>query len=211
MNNEVINGTVSREEPSLVARINISVRGLVEFILRSGDIDNRRSSKSGPDVMLEGANIHRMIQRRMGDTYHPEYYLRHVIRKSEYEIVIDGRADGVIIPHDYDSYIYESIEFDELLSQDSEQDVAAGSDIADDKGTVNQNEIISDIPEDVLKKKVIIDEIKSTHRDLEKIKEPDEVHLAQAKCYAYLLPPYQLQENNFCTCASHVDVKLHMI
>ena len=45
--------------------IRISVRGLVEFLLRSGDIDNRRKV-SAEDAMSEGSRIHRMIQRRMG-------------------------------------------------------------------------------------------------------------------------------------------------
>ena len=41
--------------------IRISVRALVEFILRSGDIDNRR--RTSPDnAMAEGGRIHRMIR-----------------------------------------------------------------------------------------------------------------------------------------------------
>lgn len=48
--------------------IRISVRGLVEFILRSGNIDNRRTVASD-NAMQEGGRIHRMIQRRMGPEY----------------------------------------------------------------------------------------------------------------------------------------------
>lgn len=75
--------------------VRISVRGLVEFILRSGDIDNRRRSSS-ENAMAEGSRIHRMIQRRMGSEYTAEVPLtyRHVTEK--YDIVIDGRADGII-------------------------------------------------------------------------------------------------------------------
>lgn len=34
--------------------IRISVRNLVEFVLRSGDIDNRRSGNAQKDAMLAG-------------------------------------------------------------------------------------------------------------------------------------------------------------
>ena len=46
--------------------IRISVRNLVEFVLRSGDIDNRRSASAQKDAMLAGGRIHRKIQKRMG-------------------------------------------------------------------------------------------------------------------------------------------------
>lgn len=39
---------------------------------------------------------------------------------------------------------------------------------------------------------VVIDEIKATYRDIHKMKEPNLIHLAQAKCYAYF---YQLSVN----------------
>ena len=75
--------------------IRISVRALVEFILRSGDIDNRR--KTAPDTaMAEGGRIHRMIQRRMGADYQAEVTLRHVYETPSYDLVVEGRADGVI-------------------------------------------------------------------------------------------------------------------
>ena len=51
--------------------IRISVRNLVEFILRSGDIDNRIAA-ADKDAMLLGGKIHRKIQRRMGADYHAE-------------------------------------------------------------------------------------------------------------------------------------------
>ena len=46
--------------------VRISVRNLVEFILRSGDIDNRKGSFSDPDAMQMGSRLHRKIQGRMG-------------------------------------------------------------------------------------------------------------------------------------------------
>lgn len=75
--------------------VRISVRSLVEFILRSGDIDNRKAA-SPENAMQEGGRIHRMIQRRMGPSYQAEVSLSHAYDAGEYEIVVEGRADGII-------------------------------------------------------------------------------------------------------------------
>lgn len=115
--------------------IRISVRSFVEFLLRSGDIDNRRSG-GNEDAMVQGARIHRMIQRRMGIEYQAEVWMTEGISFPEYSIIIEGRADGII-----------------------------------DEGKSGR---------------VIVDEIKSTYRELKKINMPEPVHLAQAKCYAYI-------------------------
>ena len=55
--------------------IRISVRALVEFILQSGDIDNRIAS-ADKDAMQMGARMHRKIQRQMGSSYHPEVTMK---------------------------------------------------------------------------------------------------------------------------------------
>ncbi len=114
-------------------QIRISVRQLVEFILRSGDIDNRHHA-SPESAMQEGSRIHRMIQKRMGSDYQAEVTLKYTHPTSNYTLVLEGRADGVI---------------DNAMT-------------------------------------VIIDEIKGTYRDLFRMKEANPVHLAQAKCYAYM-------------------------
>lgn len=75
--------------------VRISVRGLVEFILRAGDIDNRRG-RSAENAMAEGGRIHRMIQRRMGSEYTAEVSLSYRYPAGEYDILVDGRADGII-------------------------------------------------------------------------------------------------------------------
>ena len=112
--------------------IKVSVRGLVEFLLRTGDIDNRK--KSAPDdAMAKGSRIPRMIQKKMGSSYHAEVMLRYRRDCGEYDLVVEGRADGII---------------------DSDP--------------------------------VAVDEIKGTYRDLSRMKEPNPVHLAQAKCYAWM-------------------------
>ena len=118
--------------------IRISVRKLVEFILRSGNIDNRRVTFS-ETAMQEGGRIHRMLQRGMGADYQAEVFLRYVYPAGEYDICIEGRADGIIT-----------------------------------QGIQKKTEIVT------------IDEIKGTYRDIDKMKGAVSVHLAQAKCYAYI-------------------------
>lgn len=114
-------------------QIRISVRQLVEFILRSGDIDNRHHT-SPESAMQEGSRIHRMIQKRMGADYQAEVSLKYTHSTPNYTLVLEGRADGVV-----------------------------------EKGT-----------------SLMIDEIKGTYRDLFRMRGPNPVHLAQAKCYAYM-------------------------
>lgn len=75
--------------------IRISVRNLVEFILRSGDIDNRRSA-AVDNAMQEGSRIHRMLQKREGPEYQAEFFLRYIQKTHRYQIVVEGRADGII-------------------------------------------------------------------------------------------------------------------
>lgn len=124
----------------------VSVRQLVEFILREGSIDNRKSGGSDT-AMQEGSRIHKMLQRRMGSEYHAEIGLKYTWASEEYDIIIEGRADG-IIDHNWGMHTPEGIQQEE--------------------------------------NKVIIDEIKGTYRDLKRITAPVGVHLAQAKCYAFM-------------------------
>lgn len=113
--------------------IKISVRSLVEFILREGDIDNRIGQLADKEAMQLGSKIHRKIQRQMGSNYFAEVPLKFSISYENFELQIEGRADGII-----------------------EED------------------------------EIVIDEIKGVFRDLQSIQEPIGVHLAQAKCYAYI-------------------------
>ncbi|MBQ8638686.1 MAG: ATP-dependent DNA helicase [Lachnospiraceae bacterium] len=77
-------------------QIRISVRNLVEFVLRSGSIDNRRSTKVQRDAMLTGSRLHRKIQKQMGSGYQAEVTLRHVVPLGELELILEGRADGIL-------------------------------------------------------------------------------------------------------------------
>lgn len=119
-------------------QIKISVRNLVEFILRSGDIDNRYGKAAQKEAMQEGSRIHRKIQKQMGSSYQPEVALKISVEREQYTIAIEGRADGVIMEEGH----------------------------------------------------VTIDEIKGVYQDVSLMEGPVPVHLAQAKCYAYI---YALQ------------------
>ena len=78
--------------------IKISVRQLVEFILRSGDLTSSSGIKD-PDAMQEGTRIHKKIQRMGGADYRAEVALS-ILYPVEYdginfEICLEGRADGI--------------------------------------------------------------------------------------------------------------------
>ena len=125
------------QEQTEKQNIKISVRNLVEFILRSGILTIEKQSDAGRSDA--GGRVHRKIQRRMGASYHAEVPLKIEIPRENYQFVIEGRADGII-----------------------------------------KEEMIT------------IDEIKGIYMDLSYLEEPVGVHLAQAKCYAYM---YAQQES----------------
>lgn len=78
-------------------QVKISVRNLVEFIFRSGDLDNRRSGKADMEAMQKGSRLHRKIQGRMDTAYLAEQSLVHEVDCGTYSIRLEGRADGIIL------------------------------------------------------------------------------------------------------------------
>lgn len=79
-------------------QVRISVRNLVEFILRGGDIDNRHSAKAQYDAMQLGSKLHRKIQNAMPGTYRAEVSLKYTAYYENVELLLEGRADGIITP-----------------------------------------------------------------------------------------------------------------
>lgn len=112
--------------------IKISVRNLIEFVMRSGDIDNTFKDNTR---MIEGIRAHQKIQKSYGDNYTKEYYLKDKTEYKDVTFQVEGRADGII-----------------------------------KNGTF-----------------YVVDEIKSTKRNLEDIDDSNSLHWAQAMCYAYFL------------------------
>lgn len=80
-------------------KVKVSVRNLVEFILRHGNLDNSEGH-SDPDAMQEGTRLHRKIQKSMGSDYAAEVSMSMEtpveFEGETYEITVEGRADGVI-------------------------------------------------------------------------------------------------------------------
>lgn len=80
--------------------IKISVRSLVEFLCKTGDIDNRTGGMSDIKLMQEGAKLHKKIQKSMGASYNAEVSLKIELPESvddiDYIIRLEGRADGII-------------------------------------------------------------------------------------------------------------------
>ena len=70
----------------------ISVRNLVETILRSGSID---SGYTGRNRLEEGARAHRKLQKTEG--YDAEVFLSITETRADIEFTVEGRADGIII------------------------------------------------------------------------------------------------------------------
>lgn len=138
-------------------QIKVSVRNLVEFIMRSGSIDNSQSGISDPSLMAQGTKIHKKIQNSMGINYSSEVTLCHTsiieYEGEEFEICVDGRADGIIKP-------------DESVS-------ASKSYLKDEDGEFEDRSLY------------IIDEIKGVVREVDTINKPVREHIGQAKCYAY--------------------------
>ncbi|WP_458413330.1 helicase C-terminal domain-containing protein [Schinkia sp. CFF1] len=73
--------------------VHISVRGLVEYVYRSGSIDSRFFSQS---TLLEGTRIHQKIQKTYQEGDQAEVYLRTEIPYRDLTFVIDGRCDGLL-------------------------------------------------------------------------------------------------------------------
>ncbi len=121
--------------------IKISIRNLVEFIMRHGSIDNRYTSSI---KAIEGIRGHQRVQKSYGDNYTAEVPLKYTLTYEDLEIMVEGRADGILIEDE----------------------------------------------------KTIIDEIKTTTKDLLLIDEnTNPLHWAQAKCYGYIYSMQNELEN----------------
>ena len=73
--------------------LRLSVHQLVDFLLRSGDIDNRVFNRSS---MSEGSRLHGVYQAKQGSNYLSEVFLSTHIYIDEMDILLEGRADGII-------------------------------------------------------------------------------------------------------------------
>ena len=83
-----------------------SVRGIIEYILRTGSIDDRFM---GSTRAVEGTIAHQKLQsnnEKIYDNYEKEVRLSEEFKIEEVTLIVDGRADGIII-EDNNVYIEE--------------------------------------------------------------------------------------------------------
>ncbi|WP_311376586.1 ATP-dependent DNA helicase [Anaerococcus lactolyticus] len=73
-------------------KIRTSVRNLIEFVMRSGDIDNRFRDNTR---MIEGIRAHQKIQSKYDKTYKKEYKLKNTTSYKDVVFEVEGRADGL--------------------------------------------------------------------------------------------------------------------
>ena len=85
--------------------LRLSVHQLVDFLLRSGDIDNRVFNRSS---MNEGSRLHAVYQSKQSKNYMSEYPLAVSLTVDEIDILLEGRADGIIKRSD-GSYVIDEI------------------------------------------------------------------------------------------------------
>ena len=78
--------------------IKIAIKEFVSFIGRSGSISNDFTS---PTRAIEGTRIHQMLQANQKETYHKEYYVTYTKQYDDFQIILSGRADGVVKEEDY--------------------------------------------------------------------------------------------------------------
>lgn len=83
------------DKNSEIKHYHISVRDLVEFIYKEGNIDDRFGSSDPLLSMQEGQRIHRMIQESNINGYVPEVVLNYHYDFGKYIFDLQGRADGV--------------------------------------------------------------------------------------------------------------------
>ena len=141
--------------------LHISVRNLVEFIFRAGDIDNRAGKLASAEAMMEGSRIHRKIQKSMDTSYQAEVPLKIEWKANDYVLVVEGRADGIV----YGKF---------------QPDLPA----ATESVLQPEMEFAAEIPPE--EEISFIDEIKGVYRNVAAMEQPVYVHKAQAMCYAYI-------------------------
>ena len=77
----------------------ISVRDLIEFVLRGGDLGGTREFV-GSDRALAGIRGHQKIQRSRPSGYLTELSVEHRVETDEFTLHIRGRIDGLLITPD---------------------------------------------------------------------------------------------------------------
>ncbi len=81
------------KESSLITTLKTSVRGLVEFVLREGDLP--RGGFQEADRALQGSRGHRRLQKSRPEGYQAEVVISHRVETADLHLEIFGRIDGL--------------------------------------------------------------------------------------------------------------------
>ncbi len=93
-----------------MTKVIISVHELVDFVLRSGDIDTRVFNL---ETMNRGTQIHSYYQAKQNDKYLAEQSLKYEFTFDDNLITLHGRVDGIVINN-------EKVVIEEIKSTNSE-------------------------------------------------------------------------------------------
>ncbi len=91
----------------------IGIRELVEFLLRTGDLNPVSSSDN---TLQEGSRIHRKLQKQRPSTYKAEVSLKTTFSYLDDDYTVEGRADG--IDHTDHGVLIEEIKTSDLAFSD---------------------------------------------------------------------------------------------
>ncbi len=105
-----------------IQKVQISVRELVEFVYRSGDLDMRFQGKA---KMADGIKMHQKIQKSQGQNYQAEVSLNKAIllnydEEKSIELLVSGRADGILTTES--GYVIDEIKGTSQFVEDIEAD-----------------------------------------------------------------------------------------
>lgn len=164
-------------------QIKISVRNLVEFILRSGDIETGKTGVRDTEAMQEGSKMHRKIQKRTGMEYEAEVPLSIEIPMEENEypfhLIVEGRADGIINNNQQDTIKKTWVLTSNIRIENQDYYYNGNSFVKKEEEKEEEVEFVES--------SYIIDEIKCIYKELSEIKEPIPMHCYQAMCYGYII------------------------
>ena len=82
-----------------------SVRGIIEYVLKNGSLDDRFVSRGRA---VEGTIAHSILQKdneTIYEDYEKEVALKHKFIINDINLLVDGRADGIIKENKKDIFI----------------------------------------------------------------------------------------------------------
>ena len=166
-----------------MTEITISVRGLVEFLLRGGDMDNRTGGGS-EEAMAAGSRMHRKLQDAAEGDYRPEVPLEVLWRYPLNENT--ENIEGALSSEESAPVCDTELCLRTQGEREKQEDTIGDTNALCVHLQGRADGIYHGTNPEQTKGLWTIDEIKTTYRPLRKIKAPDPVHLAQAKCYAWM-------------------------